>query len=122
MRSYPISLVKGVAAFLALAMVFGSVHHMLYDALPDDGIAGSISTAFLLFLTFVPAIASGYLTGRLTKAHGIASGAFVIALGIVFLGAVFPGALFDMSQSVVFLVIGALAGGCGELHANGKAA
>lgn len=122
MRPRLIVIAKGLAAYLVLSMLFGSIHSALYGALPDEGVFGSISTTALLFLAFVPALASGYLVGRLVNMHGIVSGALAITLGVMFLNSIFSGASSDISQYLVFILVGALAGGCGELHAHKKPA
>ena len=122
MRPHLIIIAKGLAAYIVLTMLFGSIHRALYEALPDEGVVGSICATALLFLAFVPALVAGYLVGRLAHMHGITSGALAIALGAIVLNGVFSGAPSDISQYLFFILIGALAGGCGELHANKKAA
>ena len=122
MPPYLITVAKGVATYLALTMLLGSIHSTMFDLLPEEGVIGSVSTTALLFFAFVPALASGYLFGRLAKVQGIAGGALSIALGAILLSSVFSGGGSDISQYLVFILIGALAGGCGELHANKKAA
>ena len=122
MRTYLLAIAKGFAAYLVLTMLFGGIHHALYDALPDEGIAGSFSSVALLLLAFLPALASGYLVGRLVRIYGIACGALSVTLGAILLSGIFFNPISGISQYLVFIIIGGLAGGFGEWHSNKKSA
>ncbi len=107
-------------AFVVLTFVLGAAHYELFEALPQEGIVGSFAESFLLLLALLPALVSGFIAGYMSRTKGIVIGAISVSIAAIALFGILG--TDNLSQQLVTIVLGGLAGGCGEWLALKNAA